>query len=671
MNSDTGQISKNNILLFGGTTEGRLLAQYCAQKGIEVCLCAATEYAESILESHENICIRAGRKDCAEMEVLINEISPKLVIDATHPYADEATKNIRAACENTRSKYIRLIRASEAKKDESALFFRNTEAAVDFLNKTDGRVLLTVGSKELKKYTAVKNFEKRLFVRILPRAEAILEAGRLGYPASALICMQGPFSKEMNRAMLKEINARFIVTKDTGEAGGFPEKLAAAKEEGIKALVISRPLSETGLSLEECKKEIDSLFPEAKKKRISIAGMGMGDINGLTLRSKEVCGRAELFVGAKRLLDGLSGFWEAEFAEASDPKNIAECVKKSDKERIVVAVSGDVGFFSGTKKLLELLDEEVEIIPGISSVQYFFAKLGLPWEDAKFISVHGRNANFISKIRRNRKTFAVVGGKTGVKEYLLSLCENGLENVLVAVGENLSYKDEKISRGTPAELLRQEFSSLAVVYAENSAPIKRGAGLPDEAFLRANVPMTKSEIRAVIASRLNVQPDSVCWDIGAGTGSVSVEMAEAAEDGTVYAIESMPSACELIEANKKHFGITNIEIINGKAPEALASLPAPTHVFVGGTKGRLIPVLEFVFEKNPSARVALTAVTAESFSEALGFIKRESKRGRIENINISQINVARYEKMGEYNLLKAQNPVFVMSFDGKMKITER
>ncbi len=191
-------------------------------------------------------------------------------------------------------------------------------------------------------------------------------------------------------------------------------------------------------------------------------------------------------------------------------------------------------------------------------------------------------------------------------------------------------------------------------------------GKPDGAFLRAEVPMTKQEVRAVTLAKLGVTKRAVCWDVGAGTGSVSLEMAECAEDGVVYAVEQKPEACELIEKNKLHLGVSNVTVVRGTAPEALEALPAPTHVFIGGSSGNMKEILELVLQKNPQARIVLNTVTAESFAEAVGLLKALP----VTDTEIVELSAAHGRRVGRYHLMTAQNPVFVISMTGGMCCVE-
>ena len=256
----------------------------------------------------------------------------------------------------------------------------------------------------------------------------------------------------------------------------------------------------------------------------------------------------------------------------------------------------------------------------------------------------------------------LTGGNVRAQDICKELAARGLGEVRISVGERLSYPDERIVTGPAAELAGEEFDSLAVLLAENPSPLVRpwnAPGLPDQGFLRGDVPMTKEEVRALVLSKLRPQPQHVAWDVGAGTGSVSVELALACPAGRVYAVERKPEALDLLKRNKRRFGVHNLEIVDGTAPEALKGLPAPDRVFLGGTSGSLEEILRLVFCKNPEARVVCTAVTLETVGEAARYF---SGLGEADMV---QLSVTHTRQAGRYHLMDAQNPVWIFSGEGR------
>jgi precorrin-6x reductase len=246
------------LLLFAGTTEGRLLGEYLKDKNIPAAVCVATEYGESMLTENDLLEIIVGRMNKDEMSSFIKSRDFKMVIDATHPYAALVTDNIREACKETQVRYIRVLRESIDEKE--VILFHSMEETVDFLNTHEGNALITTGSKELEAFTGVDNYQKRLTARVLPMAEVVKKCTELGFQGRNLICMQGPFSVEMNELMLKESGSAYLVTKESGTYGGFMEKIKAAKNAGAKVLVIKRPRDETGFSMEEVIQLIEKMI---------------------------------------------------------------------------------------------------------------------------------------------------------------------------------------------------------------------------------------------------------------------------------------------------------------------------------------------------------------------------------------------------------------------------
>ncbi len=234
------------IFLFGGTAEGHLLAERLAEAGNFVACAVATEYGQAVLEPRDNLTVLVGRLTAGEMAERLEGFD--VVVDATHPYADKVSENIRAAAAETATPYYRLLRPREEAED--VLWADSPADAAEKLQNLPGNVLLTTGSKDLKTFTAVKDYPSRLFVRVLPSVESLTAALSLGYPASHVICMQGPFPQALNQAMVEAVGAKVLVTKDTGKAGGFLEKAEAARAAGAKLLVIRRPTEETGYTLD-------------------------------------------------------------------------------------------------------------------------------------------------------------------------------------------------------------------------------------------------------------------------------------------------------------------------------------------------------------------------------------------------------------------------------------
>ena len=649
-------------IVFAGTTEGYALCEFLAENRVSVYAFAATEYGGSLLQENEFLHVSAGRLKTEDMEELFRKENPEIVLDATHPYAAEVTKNIRTACESAGVLYQRILRP-EGEKNSEAIYVESTEEAAAFLSGTEGNIFLTTGSKELAKFTGIPDYKERLFARVLSIPSVIRSCAELGIEGKHLIGMQGPFSAEINEAMLRQFQCSYLVTKDTGLAGGFPEKMEACQRCGVTPVIIGRPLKEEGLSLQDARVFLSKMFGFTLSQKISLVGIGMGAEKTLTLEGKKALNEAELLIGAKRMTEAVQKPGQMVLHEYRSEK-IVEYIREHPKYRTVaIALSGDVGFYSGAKKLIDQLDGNVEVICGISSVVYFMSKIGLSWDDAKIVSAHGRNCNLISLIRHNPKVFSILGTEDGVAVLASRLVYYGMGDVTLYVGENLSYENEKIFHDKAANLTEYRGDALSVVTAcnEKATPLSAVHGISDGEFLRGKAPMTKEEVRTVSLSKLRLSEDSVCYDVGAGTGSVSVEMALRAWMGQVYAIEKKEDALALLKENKKKFAVDNLVIIPGVAPEAMTELPAPTHAFIGGSSGNMQDIINLLLEKNPKVRIVINCITLETVTEAMNAIRDFG----LEDVDIVQLAAARSKSIGRYHMMMGENPIYIISCSGR------
>lgn len=655
------------ICIFAGTTEGRELAELLKGRPVSVSAFTATEYGGSLIEAAGNVSVSSGRLDEEEMRALFSKERYDLVVDATHPYAAVVTENIAKACEETGTGYLRVLREGSA-LPEDAVFVSDAKEAASFLDETEGSILLTTGSKELSVFAPLKDFSERVFARVLPMESSLKACEEAGLPPSRIIAMQGPFTEEMNAATLSMCHASWLVTKESGKAGGFDEKLSAARKAGARLLVIGRPPQREGVSLGEAVKIIEERAGLIFRPSVIVAGIGPGAPESATLEVIRAVKEADCLIGAKRMIQAYSEEGKPAF-DAVAPAAIAKVIEENRQfRRFTVLMSGDSGFYSGTKKLLPMLSGcDVRVLPGVSSLSLLCARLGLSYEDIPTASLHGRDYPIEDLIRRNARVFAMTGGSDGVNRLCERLIGAGLADTILHVGERLSYPDEKITTGSPEELRSMTFDSLSAVIIEDPCPdgIVTG-GLPDDAFVRGAdgtevVPMTKSEVRAVCLSKLRLTESSVCWDVGAGTGSVSVEMALKAPRGHVYAVEKKDAAADLIEINRKALGASNVTVVRGTAPEACKDLPAPTHVFIGGSSGNMKEIIALALSKTPDARIVATAVTLESVSE-LTSVMKEFGPGESEAVLLS---VSRDRKAGPYHLMNALNPVYIFTMQHK------
>lgn len=390
-----------------------------------------------------------------------------------------------------------------------------------------------------------------------------------------------------------------------------------------------------------------------------MASLGGGGQETMTAECAAALRSARCILGAKRLLEHLPRGCTDNRIAAVRAQELLDAIL-GQQGGCVVVFSGDAGFYSGARGLLPLLAQRgipVQVLPGVSSVQLFAARLGRPWQDWELVSAHGVDCNVIGAVSRGKPAFFLTGGALGPGELCRMLADAGLGFLPVAVGENLSGPEEKITTSTAAELAGRSFASLSVLLAEPAPRFeRRSPGLPDGMFVRGQAPMTKQEVRAAALAKLGVGPSDVLWDVGAGTGSVSVELALSAPEGQVFAVECDEDACALVRENKRKFSTWNLQLVEGKAPQALAGLPAPDAVFIGGTKGGMEDIVGQVLAKNENARICISAIALETLSAAVTALEKHGLEA-----DVAQIAVSRTRPAGKLHLLMANNPTFLIT----------
>ena len=662
-----------DVFIFSGTTEGRSLATWLASKGVMVHVRVATDYGADVMEPDDNIDVQVGSCGGAEgIARVISENMYEFVVDATHPYATTVSKHIREGCQQAGAEYIRLRREDSDVSEDDIVTVDTVSDAVDYLKDREGVILAATGSKELDRYTAIPDYRERVVARVLSTMDSVKRAVELGFEGRNLICAQGPFPEDVNYATLRQIDARYLVTKDSGTVGGYEEKVRAARRAGVTVVLVRKP-DDSGHPYDEVMSMLEQRLgipheetvPEpAGRREVLLVGIGMGP-GDMTVRATEKVRRADLLIGARRMLDAVDTSGRDVLAEYRSDAIVDYMDSNPEYGRIAVLLSGDIGFYSGAKGLLSKIDRsryDVDTEAGISSAVYLCSKMGETWQDAYLTSAHGRDSNIVGLVNTHPKVFTLLSGEDTVHAMCRQLFDYGLNDVSVTIGQDFGYPTERIFTGTPSECLDTEFGDLCVALIVNPDPDTRNpVGIPDEEFTRGDAPMTKSEVRALSVAKLKLSPDSVVYDVGAGTGSVSVEMALTAFEGRVYAIEREDVAADLIEVNKRKFRASNIEVVRGLAPDAMADLPTPTHAFIGGSAGNLKQIVQCLLDKNPDVRVVINSVTIETMSETLQVI-RELNLVEEEFVNIT---VARSRRLGKYHLMTGQNPVYIAVVRGR------
>lgn len=409
-------------------------------------------------------------------------------------------------------------------------------------------------------------------------------------------------------------------------------------------------------------------------RKVTIIGAGPGNPDLLSRAALDAIDIADVVIGAHRALAGIDvppDVVRCELVKTADI--VAALTDAASWQRAVVVMTGDVGLFSGARRLVEALSGDaqvdVRVIPGISSASYLAARLARPWQDWRFASAHGVACDIVAEAERAGELFLVTSGGEDPSRLSGELVQAGFGDARVTVAERLSYPDERITCATASEIAGQTFDDLNVMLIEFAGGAGSPAsprwpyassGIPDELFIRGDVPMTKQEVRAVALAKLRLTATDTVWDVGAGTGSVSIEAALVARAGSVWAVERNAAGVRLIRENADAFGCGNVHAVPGVAPEALAKLPVPDAVFVGGSAGELPSIVEAALEKNSQVRLCVPCVTVETLTEACALLSGS----RFKGFEACQVSAARAEAVGSHHLMKAQNPVFLVSARG-------
>lgn len=669
------------ILIFAGTTEGRELSEYLAAAGIAHTLCVATEYGKIVLKEHPCVKVHEGRMDREEMEIYIKNGNFGAVVDATHPYAEVVTQNIRHAMQDMDIPYLRLKRESNVTSSyEKIQYFKDSVSCARALEKTDGNILLTTGSKELSVFVKFIDKKERLYARVLPGIESLQLCMDCGIAGRQILALQGPFSTQMNEAMLRQYQIKWLVTKASGNAGGYQEKLDAAQNLDIPVFVIGCPAEQECHTFEEVCGQLEKICGQVIRRktgfRITLAGIGMGNPDCLTKEVERAIAEADILLGADRMIAGYQPKIEKMPYYTSEQiipylEKMSKGTVGRDDIKTVILFSGDTGFYSGCQKLYDALlravndgrlQADVTVMPGISSVAYLAACMGENYQDAVICSMHGKELpDLAKKIRKGKRLFLLMSGLRDVHKLGKLLLNAGLTECTVTAGYQLSYPEQRIMELRPEECMQLQEDGLYICCIKNPDPERKTLthGRKDGEFIRDKVPMTKEEVREVSICKLKLYEGAVVYDIGSGTGSVAAEIAGLSDEIKVFAVEYKEEAVSLIAQNKEKFGLDNIEIVSGKAPDGLEELPVPTHAFIGGSSGRMKEILSALYQKNSQMRVVINAISMETICE----IKEVLSAFPIQNEDVVQIQASRAKRVGTYHLMQAENPVWICSFD--------
>ena len=403
---------------------------------------------------------------------------------------------------------------------------------------------------------------------------------------------------------------------------------------------------------------------------IYIIGIGINGKDDLSDKALKIIESSDILFGGERHLSCFPDFKGERFAIKSNLKDVVQHIKDNKNKRITVLASGDPGFYGIADYLTKNLgNDDIEIIPNISSMQWAFAKIKETWHDAEIVSSHGRGIeNIIEAARHNNKIGIFTSSGDEPKKIAEALIKSNLNNFIAYMCEDIGSTEEKIESYPLNKVASKSFSPLnimiltkvaqgGIIDKETNPQIEGIFGLPDESFIHSAGLITKEEIRAISLAKMRISENSVVWDIGACSGSVAIESGRIAKMGKVYAIEKKRERIEQIKENIKNFSMKNIEVIEGEAPDCLKGLPEPDTVFIGGSSSRLEAILE-VCSKSMKNRgsVIINAITLDTIKTATDSLKWLNMP-----FEIVSVNIAKSKGISDSIFFEAQNPVYIIS----------
>ena len=396
--------------------------------------------------------------------------------------------------------------------------------------------------------------------------------------------------------------------------------------------------------------------------KLWLVGGGSGQPDYLLPLAKQVLEQVDCVIASERFLKLAAGKKQIPMKQLSVLLEQLPTLLETDS--VAILVSGDPLLYSFYRTVRNRYpDWEITVIPGVGSLQLLGAKFGLTMEDAFISSLHGKPytaGSIACAVAQHALTFFFCSAKDGVRQIAQALCQYQLSDTTMYIGADLTYETEQTWSGIPEQFCSVENPALCVTAVRNPNPKPIGAAvfLPDDAFLRNGAPMTKEEVRAVIISKLRLQPDSIVWDLGAGTGSVSITCAKCCPYGQVYAVEYQEQALDILRQNCAYLQAENVTVLAGRAETVLSELPVPDCIFIGGSNGAFPEILRQIQQLPKPVRLVVSAVTLETQAEVTQLLQDAPQ------LEIIPVFSGQSRKVGRYHVLQTYHPVLLFACTG-------
>lgn len=402
------------------------------------------------------------------------------------------------------------------------------------------------------------------------------------------------------------------------------------------------------------------------KQEIALIGVKIGNEDQLTKEALHCLLNCDILIGSESMLvetHEKNDLGDKNFLCSYNTTEIMQYLGEHTEFVNVVILLPENEFYHDAKEFVDAFDDELlRIIPQSSVAISFASRLKMTSEDIKITSIHGKQSGIIRTIATNYKTFFALPGKGAIQRFCESLLLYGMKNVTIYIGEGEFDDSGSIRRGTPEELLDQEWDSLCVLLILNDFYGQgRGWNLPDEVFAHGELPILKEEIRTASIAKLQLTRGAIVYDIGAANGAIAIEIALQYPDIIVYAIERKEEAIALIEQNRRKFLATNVEIIPGSAPQSVLGLPIPTHAYICGSSGNLASIVRVLLQKNPMCRIVINVTKLETLSTTLELLKK----WKDVELEVISLQVEREKRLSSSRSMTEQDSTYLITLQGR------